>query len=98
VPWIDQAHGKPTDRVEHKYPSSIDELEQMDEELSVAAPPDRVPARSSSGAGRAAGVSRRRGPAAAAPEQRCLAGRPAARPAISANQLRSDVACCRLGQ
>jgi hypothetical protein len=32
VPWIDQAHGKPTDRVEHKYPSSIDELEQLSEE------------------------------------------------------------------
>jgi hypothetical protein len=32
VPWIDQAYGKPTERVEHKYPSSIDELEQMDEE------------------------------------------------------------------
>jgi hypothetical protein len=32
VPWIDQAYGKPTERVEHKHPSSIDELEQMDEE------------------------------------------------------------------
>jgi len=32
VPWIDQAYGKPTERVEYKYPSSIDELEQMSEE------------------------------------------------------------------
>jgi hypothetical protein len=32
VPWIDQAYGKPTERVEHKYPASIDELEQMSEE------------------------------------------------------------------
>jgi hypothetical protein len=31
VPWIDQAYGKPTERVEYKYPSSIEELEQMDE-------------------------------------------------------------------
>jgi nucleotide-binding universal stress UspA family protein len=30
--WIDQAYGKPTERVERKYPSSIDDLEQMDEE------------------------------------------------------------------
>jgi hypothetical protein len=32
APWIDQAYGKPTERVERKYPSSIDDLEQMDEE------------------------------------------------------------------
>jgi hypothetical protein len=32
VPWLDQAYGKPTERVEHKHPSSVDELEQMDEE------------------------------------------------------------------
>jgi hypothetical protein len=32
LPWIDQAYGKPTERVEHKYPASIDELEQMSEE------------------------------------------------------------------
>jgi hypothetical protein len=32
IPWIDRALGKPTERVEHKYPSSVKELEQMDEE------------------------------------------------------------------
>ena len=31
VPWIDQAYGKPTERVEHKHPSSLEEIEQMDE-------------------------------------------------------------------
>jgi hypothetical protein len=29
VPWIDQAYGKPTERVEHRVPSSVEELEQM---------------------------------------------------------------------
>jgi len=29
VPWIDQAYGKPTERVEHKLPSSLDDLESM---------------------------------------------------------------------
>jgi hypothetical protein len=32
VPWIDQAYGKPTERVEHKLPSSVEELETMSEE------------------------------------------------------------------
>ena len=32
VPWIDQAYGKPTKREEHRYPSSIDELKDMDEQ------------------------------------------------------------------
>jgi dipeptidyl aminopeptidase/acylaminoacyl peptidase len=35
VPWIDQAYGKPTERVEHKYPTSIDELKDMDDEQLV---------------------------------------------------------------
>jgi hypothetical protein len=29
VPWIDQAYGKPTERVEHVKPSSLEELEAM---------------------------------------------------------------------
>ena len=32
IPYFDQALGKPTERVEHKIPSSVEELEQMDEE------------------------------------------------------------------
>jgi hypothetical protein len=32
IPWIDQALGKPTERVEHRVPSSLDELEQMSTE------------------------------------------------------------------
>jgi hypothetical protein len=31
IPWIDQALGKPTERVEHRLPTGPEELEQMDE-------------------------------------------------------------------
>jgi hypothetical protein len=30
IPWINQALGMPTERVEHRVPSSLEELEQMD--------------------------------------------------------------------
>jgi len=32
IPWLNQALGMPTERVEHRKPSSLDELEQMDTE------------------------------------------------------------------
>ena len=32
VPYLDQELGKPTERVEHRVPSSLDELEQMSTE------------------------------------------------------------------
>jgi hypothetical protein len=30
IPWIDQGLGKPTERVEHRRPSSLEELEAME--------------------------------------------------------------------
>ncbi len=30
IPWINQAFGMPTERVEHRPPSTLQELEQMD--------------------------------------------------------------------
>jgi hypothetical protein len=30
IPWLNQAHGMPTERVEHRPPSTLEELEQMD--------------------------------------------------------------------
>jgi hypothetical protein len=30
IPWINQALGIPTERVQHRTPSSLEELEQMD--------------------------------------------------------------------
>jgi hypothetical protein len=30
IPWINQALGMPTERVEHRKPGSLEELEQMD--------------------------------------------------------------------
>jgi hypothetical protein len=32
IPWLSQALGMPTERVEHRVPSSLDELEQMSTE------------------------------------------------------------------
>jgi hypothetical protein len=32
IPWIDQAFGRPTERVEHRMPTGLDELEFMSEE------------------------------------------------------------------
>ncbi len=30
IPWINQALGTPTERVEHRIPGTLEELEQMD--------------------------------------------------------------------
>jgi hypothetical protein len=32
IPWLDQALGKPTERVEHRVPSTIEELETLSNE------------------------------------------------------------------
>jgi hypothetical protein len=31
IPWINQALGMPTERVEHRLPAGLEELERMDE-------------------------------------------------------------------
>jgi hypothetical protein len=32
IPWLDQALGKPTERVEHRVPSTLEELETLSDE------------------------------------------------------------------
>jgi hypothetical protein len=42
IPWVNQALGMPTERVEHRKPTSLEELEQMEtSELEALVAPGR---------------------------------------------------------